>query len=415
MNNSGPLLIISYSQEEAGNLSALAGALGFAGAQMVIGPASEAVKALDSRSTAPQHLIIDIGSRGKDILPELDEIALHCEANVIVIVIGSVNDITFYRELKQRGIAEYFPRPAAAQDVKSAMMQAAEQQQRQASTSGASAHGTVISCMSAASGDGGSTLAVNLSYCMATEHQMSTVLVDMDYQFGLIAKSLDLTAPFGIRELFDHPDRGLDDTLVEKMLVKYGDKLRVISAPNELRMLPQVSPELIHHLINILRARFKFVFIDVPNLWTPWTAAALKYSDHTMLVAQLWLRSLTHTTRQLTAWNAAGIDRNKISLIINRSGAKFKEAISAEDFERISHHTIEAHLNNDIKSVVSAETQGKTIFETGQGALLQQQIKQIAQHMVARFQGEAKTASLADTGTGGKKGLKGLFEKKAGT
>jgi len=412
MNKSGPLLIISYSQEEAGNLAELAKSLGFPDAQMAVGPASETVKVLDARPSAPDYLIIDIGTRGKDVLPELDEIALHCEANVNVIVIGSVNDITFYRELKSRGIVEYFPRPIDAKDIKTAMTQAASQQRPQAS--GSSAHGTVITCMSAASGDGASTLAVNLSYCMATEHNQSTVLVDMDYQFGLIAKSLDLTAPFGIKELFDHPDRGLDDTLVEKMLVKYGDKFKVISAPNELRMLPQVSPELIHSLINILRARFKFVFIDVPNLWTPWTAAALKYSDHNILVAQLWLRSLTHTTRQLSAWHAAGVDRNKTSLVINRSGAKFKEAVSAEDFERISHHTIEAHLNNDIKAVVNAETQGKTIFEIGQGALLQQQVKQISQHIMARFQGETKTATAAvDTGAG-KKGLKGLFDKKAG-
>lgn len=407
---SGSLFIIGFNQEDAAVLATLATDIGYPSAPMALGSLTEAVKALNAFARTPDYLIIDIGNRGKDVLTELDEIAVHCEPTVNVVVIGAINDILFYRELKQRGILEYFPRPVEAKDIKAALMQAAAASQKR-SPSG-SAHGTVISCMSAASGDGASTLAINLSYCMATEHNLSTVLVDMDYQFGLVAKSLDLTAPFGIRELFENPDRGLDDTLVEKMLVKYGEKFKVISAPNELRMLPQVSPEFIHNFINILRAKFKFVIIDVPNLWTPWTAAALKYSDHTMLVAQLWLRSLTHTTRQLTAWHSAGIDRNKVSLFINRSGAKFKEAVSAEDFERICHHTIEAHMNNDIKAVINAETQGKTIFETGQGALLQQQIKQIAYGLAERFQGEKRTDPTPETSV--KKGLKGLFDKKSG-
>ena len=407
--NSGSLFIIAFNQDDAATLSQLASDIGYPNAPVAAGAVTDAIKVLNAFPKTPDYLIIDIGTRGKDILLELDEIAVHCEPTVNVIVLGAINDILFYRELKQRGVMEYFPKPVDAKDIRLTLMQASATQKR---TQTGSAHGTVISCMSAASGDGASTLGVNLSYCMATEHNMSTVLVDMDYQFGLVAKSLDLTAPFGIRELFENPDRGLDDTLVEKMLVKYGEKFKVISAPNELRMLPQVSPEFINNFINILRAKFKFVIIDVPNLWTPWTAATLKYSDHTLLVAQLWLRSLTHTTRQLTAWHAAGIDRNKVSLYINRSGAKFKEAVSAEDFERICHHTIEAHMNNDIKAVINAETQGKTIFETGQGALLQQQIKQIATSLAERFQGEKKSDQAPEAGF--KKGLKGLFDKKTG-
>jgi len=238
------------------------------------------------------------------------------------------------------------------------------------------------------------------------------VLVDMDYQFGLIAKSLDLSAPFGIRELFDHPDRGLDNVLVDKMLVKYGENLRIIGSPNELQLLPPVRPEVIRDLISILRSKFKFVIIDVPHIWTHWTAGTLKFSDHTVMVAQLWLRSLTHATRLLNVWHSAGVDRSKVSLIINRSGAKFKEAVSAEDFERICHHKIEAHLNNDIKAVVYAETHGKTIFETGQGALLQQQVKQVAQNLMMRFEG--KSAGDDTPGSPGKKGLMGLFDKKTG-
>ena len=409
--NSSPVLLISFGNEDSASLKTLATACGLTNTQMVTGPVSESIRVLSSFGGSPETIIIDIGPRGKDVLADLDELALYCEAGVSVLIIGSVNDIGFYRELKQRGIVEYFPRPAQVEDIKNALQQAeyARQQQR----ASLSAHGTVITCMSTASGDGGSTLAVNLSYCLAEAQKQSTVLVDMDYQFGLIAKSLDVTAPFGIKELFDNPDRGIDDILIEKMLARYGDHLRIIASPNELQMLPQVPPETIKDLIDILRARFKFVVIDVPNIWTPWTAATLKFADHNILVSQLWLRSLTHTTRLLNACQAAGISRDHISLVINRSGAKFKEALSAEEFERICHHKIEAYLANDIKALVTADNQGKTVYETATGnSLLPQQFKQISLALMERFNVQGATEAAPETQN--KRGLMGIFDKKAG-
>ena len=412
MDASTPLFIICLGQEEANNLSELAREIGHPMAEMAVGSMADAIKKLEARRTAPETIIIDIAARNRDVLAELDELALHCEPTVSVAVIGSINDISFYRELKQRGILEYFPRPAVAADVRNVLVQAASQRHQQRAHS--SAHGVVVTCMSAASGDGGSTLAVNLSHCLAEEQKQSTVLVDMDYQFGLIAKGLDLTAPFGIRELFDHPDRGLDDLLVEKMLVRYGDRLKIIASPNALQILPPVRPEIIRDLIAILRSKFKFVVIDVPHVWTHWTAAALKHADHNILVGQLWLRSLTHATRLLNAWQGAGISPEHVSLIMNRSGAKFKEAISAEEFERISRHKIEAYLSNDIKAVVNAENQGRTIYETAmEGSLLPQQFKQISATLMERFYANASAVPSQEVSV--RRGLKGFFDRKGGS
>ncbi len=402
MYKHSPLLIIALSADQADTLGELSRAMGYADAQMVVGTMPEAIKALNARTKAPDFIILDIGAKSAESLPDIDSLAEHCEAGVNVVVIGSINDINFYRELKNRGILEYFPRPVKASDLAATFVGLQQKSHKSGTT------GKVIASMSAASGDGSSTLAMNLAYSFAADHKQPTVLVDMDYQFGLIAKTLDLTAPFGTRELFEHPDRGLDDLLVQKMLVKYQDNLSIISSPNELRLMPSIRPEVIEDMLHILRAKYKYVVVELPHVWTDWTAAVLKNSDQIMMVGQLWLRSLTHSTRMLTAWQAAGIDRSKVSLIINRSGAKFKEAISAEEFERICNQKIDAHLNNDIKAVVNAENLGKTLIETAQGSILQQQFRQIAQDITIRFDG----GTIATAGTA-KKGLMGIFDKKA--
>jgi pilus assembly protein CpaE len=178
-------------------------------------------------------------------------------------------------------------------------------------------------------------------------------------------------------------------------------------------MLPAIRAEHISTLIHVLRSRFAFVILDVPHVWTPWTAAAMTYADHRIMVAQLWLRSLTHAARLLTAWQTMGVSRDTVSVVINRSGAKFKEAITVEDFERICHQPIVAHINNDIKAVAQAETQGKTIFETGQGQAIQQQIHEIARVLAARYQPGASASDVqAEQPQPRRSGLKALFDKK---
>jgi pilus assembly protein CpaE len=406
-----PLLIISYDPEEIVNLSALAGGLGYPDAHMVVvEDVSQAISALNSRSSAPDYIIIDIGNRGAEIFAELDALALHCDPKVRVVVIGLVNDINFYRELKAKGVAEYCSRPAKISDLRAVFLQGPAER---APSQHAMQRGTVISCISAASGDGASTFAVNLAYCLAEEFNQPTVLIDMDYQFGLIAKSLDLTAPFGIRELFDYQERGVDELLVKKMQIKYGKNLHIIASPNELRQLPVIKPELIRDLISLLRTKFTFVILDIPHIWTGWTAASLTYSDHVIMVAQLWLRSLTHASRLLATWQTIGLSSDSISVVINRSGAKFKEAITVQDFERISHHKIEGYLSNDIKAVVSAETHGKTLFEMGGNTILQQQVRQFTQSVMARRGVSGKFTGSSEFPPGSRKNLLTFLGKKS--
>lgn len=385
-----PLLAIAFDQDRAEGLAGLARLLGYPDAHVISGGFAEAVDVLARRASSPEYIIVDIGSRSQDIFPELDEFSLHCEPNVRAVVIGDVNDIEFYRKLKSRGILEYFQRSAEAADIRRILLMPSAA--HTVPVVSAAPQGNVISLMSAASGDGSSTLAVNLAYCIAEEYRLPTVLVDMDYQFGLVSKSLDLIAPFGIRELFDHPDRGIDDLLVSKMLVKYKPNLSIVAAPTELRMLPMVRPEIVRELVSILRSQFAFVIIDVPHIWTDWTAAALTYSDHVVMVAQLWLRSLTHASRLLASWQNVGVAPDFVSLVINRSGAKFKEAVTIADFERICRHPIDAHIHNDVKAVSYAESHARTLLEDGQGGQIADQIRQLAHRLVTRYNPAATPA-----------------------
>lgn len=382
-------VIADESQREFGNQ--LAHALGYDEAHVVVGTPLDAVEVLKQRAHTPTYIMIDIGDRNRDVLPELDTMAENCEVDTRVVVVGTVNDVSLYRELRQRGVIEYFPRPAKISDLRTVLMYEGTETTKKGDS-------TIITFMSAASGDGSSTVALNTAYCLAEEFKQPTVLIDMDFQFGMIARNLDLTSPFGIKEIFEHPDRSIDATLIERMMVGYGENLKVIAAPNDLRLMPNIKPEGIRDLLLTLREQYDFVIVDIPHVWSTWVAAALGDANHNILVAQLWLRSVTHSARLMNAWRDIGIDEEAISIVINRSGAKFKEGVRTKDYERVCNKKIDYYLANDIKSISAAENQGKTILEVS-NAILSRQFREFSGKLMASFKGEAYARAMTKQAT----------------
>lgn len=369
------LLAIVTDNESAVFASELAGALGAPKPAIISGTPLDAAKYLQTLLSPPLYVLIDIGNRTYDIFPELDALAMHCSPEARVVVIGAANDLNFYRQLMQKGVAEYFLRPPRVSDVKSVMLA------KSTSGHGSGKRGSVISFISAASGDGSTTVAINTGYCLSKFFNHPTVIVDMDFQFGMVARNLDLTAPYGVRELFEHPEGSIDSILLERMLVNYADNLYVISAPAELRYFPEISLNTLDNLFSTLAEKFKYILIDLPHIWTPWVAGVIKQSEKCVMVNQLWLKSVTHSTRLLDCFRDVGISHEAVSMVINRSGSKFKEAISSKDFSRVSGKKIDFYLANDSKVVNMAENQGKTAVEIST-SILGKQFKELASSLL---------------------------------
>ncbi len=363
MSLHSPVMAVLPEDGDTNFANQIANSLGYPYADLIMGTPMNATVALSARERSPAYIIIDIGNRTGEVISEIDQLAESCEPGTRVIVIGRINDIKFYRELTQLGVLEYFTHPVDLMEVKAALM---------AGRGGDDNGNKVITFMGAASGDGSSTLAMNVAYSLANDYKKRTVLVDMDYQYGMVAKNLDLNTQFGIKEIFDHPDRGVDPTLVRRMISPYGDNLSVIAAPEELKYMPDVNPETIRTLISTLTSEYECVVIDLPHVWSSWTASAISASSSIVLVSQLWLRSITHASRLLGLWRNMGISDEMITVAINRSGAKFKEGISDKDFERVCSHAIDYNIPNDIKTIVAAESQGQMIMEISQSALATQ-------------------------------------------
>jgi pilus assembly protein CpaE len=409
MEQHSPLMVVLQDAGEQEFANQLATAMGYTFADVVIGVPADAAQAIMTRGVSPAYIMLDIASMpAAEVIAQLEQMAEYCDPHTRVVVIGQLNDITLYRELKARGVIEYFTRPVDINNLRAALMtqnpEMASSIQKQPRD-----ECSIVTFMSAASGDGSSTVALNTAYALAHEFNQPTVIIDMDYQFGMIARNLDQSCQFGIKDIFEYPDRIIDSTLIEKMLATHlhEQNLKVIAAPNDLRILPPIKPEVIRSLIATLKSQFKFIIIDLPHIWSPWVAAALGEANHSVIVAQLWLRSVTHSSRMLKSWREIGIDTQRTSVVINRSGAKFKEAVTEKDYERVCGINIQFALANDTKSVITAENQGKTVMEIG-GSPLAGQFKDLAGYLISKRDG---TTYVPDSAAG-KASLASLFQRK---
>lgn len=385
------LIILSKPDHEAWAQSLLS-ASGTEQPTLLVATPAEAATYISQNNLSPSHVVLDIGGRGRDVLSEIDELAQQCDAGTSVVAVGDANDITLYREIIGRGVLDYMPMPAAIDDVIRALSSGGAK----AAAARPAGDKRIIVFMSAASGDGASTVALNTAYAISQMSGGHTVLVDMDYQFGMVAKNLSLENQYGIRDLFDHPERGVDATLIRRMVASYG-KLHVITAPPELRYLPTVNADSIRELITTLRENYDNIIIDLPHVWLPWVATAAQQSTQLVLVAQLWLKSVSHAARMMRAFRDLGISGDRVTAVINRSGAKFKEAIDAKDFERVCNTSIRYTISNDIKTLVAAEASASTIMEQ-QPSELSNDISRLARGLMGQNAREDAPAKRAGGG-----------------
>ena len=384
------LIVISDRSLEAWAQS-VAQVMGVATPWILVGGPQEATRQIISQQIEPTHIVLELGARGAELLPEIDALGEQCVSGTRVVAAGTTNDIHLYRNLLARGVLDYLPMPVAAQDIARALeAPATNPNASRTDVRPQASEKRVIAMMSAASGDGASTIALNTAYAISEIFEGRTVLVDMDYQFGMVAKNINLQSQYGIRELFEHPERGIDATLIRRMVAQY-QQLHVITAPADLRFLPSLSAQAIPELIGILKQSYDTIILDLPHVWLPWVGTACLSSTHLVLVAQLWLKSVTHSARLLKAWREHQIPPDQVTLVINRSGAKFKEAIEPRDFERVCGIAIKHMVTNDIRTVVQAEGEAKTIMELPISKL-GQDIGQLARLLL----GIAPTAIVTD-------------------
>ena len=233
-------------------------------------------------------------------------------------------------------------------------------------------------------GSGASTFAINLAWELATigKEPPRVCLIDFDFQFGSAATYLDLPRKESVFELLSDVQSLDSDSLLQSMLT-FNDKLHVLTAPADMLPLDIIGPEDIGRIIDMARANFDFVVIDMPKTVVAWTETVLQRAHVYFALMELDLRSAQNVLRFVRALKAEGLPHEKLRYILNRApkftdlGAKSRAKRMAESLDI----AIEVQLPDGGSQVTQANDHGLPLSESAAKNPLRKEIQKLAKSL----------------------------------
>ncbi len=236
-----------------------------------------------------------------------------------------------------------------------------------------------------AGGCGASTFAANLAWELASLSKTDAprvCLIDLDFQYGSAATYLDLPRKEAVFDLLTDTGHADSDTMLAAMLT-FNDKLHVLTAPSDMLPLDIVSPEDIGRIIDMARANFDFVVIDMPRTIVAWTETVLSRAHVYFALMELDLRSAQNVLRLVRALKAEGLPHEKLRYVLNRA-PKFTDLSAKSRVKRMAESldiTIEVQLPDGGAQVTQANDHGLPLSENAGKNPLRKEIQKLAKSL----------------------------------
>lgn len=160
------------------------------------------------------------------------------------------------------------------------------------------ARSTIVSVISAKGGVGKSTVATSLAVGLGKRAPMSTVLVDLDVQFGDAATLLNLNPEHSIADAFGSA-AALDTLILKTFLTAHPAGFYVLAGDESATVGDHVRPSDVRHLLKQLASQFRYVVVDTGAGLTDHTLAALEESDEVVMVSSTDVTSIRAVRKEL--------------------------------------------------------------------------------------------------------------------
>ncbi|WP_153505871.1 AAA family ATPase [Cumulibacter manganitolerans] len=234
----------------------------------------------------PDAVVLDPGPAGIEKGLELAARFDHYYPAASVVLISDRGDITL--PAMRAGVRDVLHPAADIADVRVALERAVRASTRAMRGDTALAgpppvSGRVISVVSPKGGVGKTTVATNLAVGLTALEPTSTVLVDLDLQFGDVASSLDLGFEYALPDAVRTP-AGPDTMILKTFLTQHATGLYVLCGSDSPADADAVSPQQVGDLLVMLASEFRYVVVDTGPGLSEHTLAAMDQSTDLVLV-----------------------------------------------------------------------------------------------------------------------------------
>jgi pilus assembly protein CpaE len=254
----------------------------------------------------------------------------------------------------------------------------------------------ILAVQGLAGGTGATTLAVNLAWELANVEKAKppqVCLLDFSLQFGSVSTFLDLPRRDVVFEMWSDTDI-LDEDVFRQALVTFEDKMRVLTAPTDIPPLDMITSEDVTRVLELARAHFDYVIVDMPTTLVQWTEAVLSMCQIYFTTLELDMRSAQNALRVKRALQSEGLPVEKLRYCLNRA-PKFTDLNGKSRVKRMAESLeigIELQLPDGGRAVSQSCDHGLPLASSAAKNPLRREIAKLAQSLHALGKDDAEAA-----------------------
>ncbi|WP_404850689.1 AAA family ATPase [Dietzia kunjamensis] len=292
-----------------------------AGSPLPAGP-SQLFQQLGPGVAIPQVVVIDVAAGRNEALQLSSRLAAECPGMAVVLV--SEHPDTFALAALRAGACDVVHPGAEVGELAAVLGRAA---QVAASTApqglgdpamngSASTRGRVISVVSPKGGVGKTTVATNLAVGLARTAPLSTVIVDLDVQFGDVASALNLDPEHTLLDVVRGP--AVQDSMVLKtFLTQHQTGLYAVCGPTSPADADDITAADVAQLLQTLASEFRYVVVDTAPGLDDHALAAIDQADELVTLTSLDVPGVRGLRKELNILRDLGLNLEKRHVVVN--------------------------------------------------------------------------------------------------
>jgi pilus assembly protein CpaE len=234
--------------------------------------------------------------------------------------------------------------------------------------------GRMTSVFSTKGGLGVTTIATNLAVCLAEQAPGKTILIDFDTHQSDVATFLNLTSTYSVIDALENVDR-LDESLLQGLVVRHASGLVVLPAPSRIER-GQLGAEQVQAALEVIRAYFDHVVLDLRHDLDPGTIAALEASDTVLFLTSLTVSALRSGAAGLAAFRHLGLNLQRVKIVVMRDGTG--EDVSPKHAQDTLGLPIHWRTPSDYPTVVSAINSGEPVVTASPRSKIAKNLRELA-------------------------------------
>lgn len=219
--------------------------------------------------------------------------------------------------------------------------------------------GKLITVFSPKGGSGKSVTAANLAAGISKLTKKTTLLIDLDLQFGDLAFMLGLKAKKSIIDLVENDINSPDE--FKKQLINHPLGFSVLPSPFKPEQSELITSTHLRKIVKIAQSVFDFVIIDTHSLFQDLTINALDISDIICLIMAPEMNHIKSMHVCLKVMETLKYPTDKIRLLLNREDSMY--ARPKAEIEGALKRKFDYCLHDDWKLSSDLINDQKTLFD----------------------------------------------------